>query len=153
MPRANECAFCEYLSGRRPYTVLWREPEVAVLVTREQRGISHLLVLPTAHRISILDVATLEASDLMIALRDAARTIASTEDSDGLSIWQNNGRPANQAIPHLHFHVAGTLPEGGTNFDKVPELTVAQTDEIARRLVANVPRTANRRVFGDVNED
>lgn len=147
IPPAEDCVFCDYLSGKRPYTVLWREPAVAVLITREQRGVSHLLVVPTTHRSSILDVVPHEAAALMIAIRDAAQTIARTDDSDGISVWQNNGRPAHQAIPHLHFHVAGTLPEGGTDFGHVPELKVGQTDEIARRLADNVPRAAQRRVF------
>lgn len=147
IPPPHPCAFCDYLTGKRPYTVLWREPGVAVLVTREQRGISHLLVIPSEHRSSILDVRPEEASALMLAIRDAAQTIADSDESEGLSIWQNNGRPAHQAIPHLHFHVAGTLPGGGTNFGEVPELTVRETDEIARRLAAYVPRAAQRRVF------
>lgn len=46
-------------------------------------------------------------------------------------VWQNNGIPAHQSLPHLHFHVAGTLPDGGTDWGDVPKLTLAQTDAIA----------------------
>lgn len=41
----NPCAFCDYLAGRRPYTILRRNDVVATLVTREQRGEGHLLVV------------------------------------------------------------------------------------------------------------
>ncbi|GAA1056222.1 hypothetical protein GCM10017608_27200 [Agromyces luteolus] len=139
LPHEERCAFCDYLSGNRPYTVLWREKRVAVLVTREQRGVGHVLVIPTRHIPTLLDLADWEARDLMIAIRDAARTIDLTFERPGIAVWQNNGKSARQAIPHLHFHVAGTLPGGGTDFSEVDELAVELTDEIGRTLAPSVP--------------
>jgi histidine triad (HIT) family protein len=72
----------------------------------------------------------------MMAIRNAARLIDTAYERPGIAVWQNNGIDANQKIPHLHFHVAGTLPDGGTEFGEVPELSVAETDAIARRLTA-----------------
>ena len=46
IPEQEPCAFCDYLSGARPFTILYRNDLIAVLVTREQRAIGHLLVLP-----------------------------------------------------------------------------------------------------------
>ena len=140
MPVESPCAFCQYLSGERPYTILWKEVNVAVLVTREQRGVSHLLVVPTRHIPSLLELEEFEAEDLMIALRDAARAIDDAFERPGVAVWQNNGIPANQAIGHLHFHVAGTLPGGGTEFGSVPELSISQTDEIGRLLTRHIPQ-------------
>lgn len=146
LPDEDDCAFCDYLARRRPYTVLWREQQVAALVTREQRGVAHLLVLPTRHVPSLLDLADDEAEAMMIAVRDAATTIDLAYERPGLAVWQNNGVPAHQAIPHLHFHVAGTLPSGGTDFGDVPELAVSATNAIGRRLAPFVPdRVASHR--------
>lgn len=140
---ATECAFCDYLSGKRPYTVLWQSRKVAVLVTREQRGTSHLLVLPVQHVASLLELRDEVAGDLMIALRDAALAIVGAHQSDGIAVWQNNGIPAHQKIGHLHFHVAGTLPDGGTEFGKVPELSIEETDHIAESLRNFLPKHAS----------
>jgi histidine triad (HIT) family protein len=52
----------------------------------------------------------------------------------GIAVWQNNGVEADQAISHVHFHVASTLPSGGTERGTVPELTVGQTEVIVERL-------------------
>lgn len=139
LPAEDRCAFCDYLTGARPYTVLWREDRVAVLVTREQRGIAHLLVIPTRHEPTLLDLADSEAGDLMIAVRDSARAISQAFERPGVAVWQNNGTAAHQAIPHLHFHVAGTLPGGGTDFGEVAERSVEETDDIGRKLTAFVP--------------
>lgn len=148
VPDEGSCAFCDYLNGARPYTILWRERRAAVLVTRQQRGIAHVLVIPTRHVATLLDLPDSQASDLMIAVRDAALTIDKAFERPGIAVWQNNGAPANQAIPHLHFHVAGTLPGGGTDFGEVEERSVAETDVIGRALSRAVPPrpTVGRRV-------
>lgn len=141
------CAFCDYLNGTRPYSILWRDPGAAVLVTREQRGISHLLVIPRRHVANILDLDAKSAAPLMLAVRDAARTIHSTHERPGIAVWQNNGFGANQTVGHLHFHVAGTLPGGGTDFGDVPEVGLDETERIAEALRPNVPMgTRGRRL-------
>ena len=57
LPAAKRCSFCDYLSGKRPFTILDRDEKTAILVTREQRGRGHVLVIPVAHRETILDIA------------------------------------------------------------------------------------------------
>ena len=131
VPEPGRCAFCAYLAGERPYTILWREPLVAVLVTRAQRGLPHVLVIPTRHVETILDVNDDEAGALIDDVRKVARLIDSAYERPGIAIWQNNGTPAHQEIPHFHFHVAGTLESGGTEWGSVRELSVAETDAIA----------------------
>lgn len=135
IPETDRCAFCDYLHGVRPYTILRRGELTATLVTREQRrGVAHVLVLPIAHRPTLLDLTSAEASALMAELIRGARAIDEVEQRPGIAIWQNNGVPAHQAIPHVHFHVAGTLPGGGTEFGTVDELPLAETEHIAERL-------------------
>jgi histidine triad (HIT) family protein len=136
MPTGGGCAFCDYLNGKRPYTIWDRNELVAILVTREQRGESHLLVMPVRHCESILDLTDEESGALMVGIRRAAQAIDWAEHRPGIAIWQNNGVPAHQTIPHLHFHVAGTLPGGGTDWSSVREWSVSETDEIGRRLTA-----------------
>ncbi|MFI6763293.1 HIT family protein [Micromonospora sp. NPDC050417] len=138
VPETDDCAFCDYLSGRRPYTIMCRLSLAAVLVTREQRGSAHLLVVPVRHCPTLLELEDHEATEVMHLVRRAARAIDLTERRPGIAVWQNNGVPANQTIPHVHFHVAGTLPEGGTEWGEVEELSLDQTDAIAARLNASL---------------
>lgn len=136
LPKNESCAFCAYLRGERPYTVLSRNADTAIFVTREQRGQPHLLVIPIRHVASILELTDEEAGSVAVAVRDAAKLIDRAYSKTGISVWQNNGIPAGQAISHVHFHVAGTLEGGGTQFGPVEEISVAETDKIANRLLA-----------------
>lgn len=131
IPHQERCSFCAYLAGERPYAIAERDELAAILVTREQRGVAHVLVIPTAHRESLLDMEDDESDAVMNGVRRAARAIAVTHDPTGIAVWQNNGRPANQSIPHVHFHVAATLPGGGTNWGEVPKISVEDARRIA----------------------
>lgn len=143
VPEQDSCAFCDYLAGDRPYTILHRDRVVAVLVTREQRGLGHLLVLPTRHYPTLLESEQVERHELLDTVAWAAAAIDIAYERPGIAVWQNNGTAAHQAIPHLHFHVAATLPGGGTNFDDVPELSIAETDLIAARILSTAPPIEN----------
>jgi histidine triad (HIT) family protein len=134
MPTLSRCAFCDYLSGKRPYTILLTTDLSAVLVTREQRGVGHVLVLPLAHRPTILDVTDEEAADLAITVKRMAMAIDAAYARPGIAVWQNNGTPANQSVSHVHFHVAGTVKGGGTDWGDVEELPLSETDAIAEVL-------------------
>jgi histidine triad (HIT) family protein len=132
--RERQCAFCAYLGGSRPYTILHRSELTATLVTREQRGAAHLLVLPTRHAPTILDLQGDEPAALMHGVIRAARAIERAESPEGIAVWQNNGIPAGQAIAHVHFHVAGTVPGGGTERGRVEEVSLEATNAIADQL-------------------
>ncbi|MFI6817211.1 HIT family protein [Nonomuraea sp. NPDC050328] len=134
LPIADPCPFCDYLTGQQPATILEQGQHAAILVTAWQRGQGHVLVIPVAHRATIMDVTPAEEQHLMSAVRRAAHAIAVAYDSGGIAVWQNNGVAAHQKVPHAHFHVAGTLPGGGTRTGEVPRLDLGETDRIAKRL-------------------
>jgi len=134
IPKNDGCAFCAYLRKERPYTILSRTKDTATFVTREQRGNPHLLVIPIRHVPTIIELTDEELASVAVAVREAAVLIDRAYSKPGIAVWQNNGIPAGQAISHVHFHVAGTLAGGGTEFGNVEEISVEETDKIAKKL-------------------
>jgi len=130
----HPCAFCEDLAGARPCTILYRDDVVALIVPHQQRGQGHVLVIPVQHRVTILDLTASERAAVMDATVRASAAVVAAFDPDGVAVWQNNGVPAFQSVPHVHVHVAGTLPGGGTDWGDAPLLPAAETDAIAERL-------------------
>jgi histidine triad (HIT) family protein len=139
LPSSASCSFCAYLGGERPYTILDRNDVTALLVTYEQRGRGHILVIPVRHRETILELTAEERSTVMNDVVRATRSIIGAFDPEGVAVWQNNGIPAHQSVPHVHVHVAGTLPDGGTDWGDVERLTLAKTDAIAEQLRPHLP--------------
>lgn len=134
VPVRGDCPFCAYLSGERPYAVVQKDAQVAIFVTREQRGIPHLLVIPVQHRETILDLTDDECGALLRGVRRAAAAIDAAYRRAGIAVWQNNGVPAHQSVHHVHFHVAGTLDEGGTRWGEVEKLSLDEAGLIAQRI-------------------
>jgi histidine triad (HIT) family protein len=134
LPTDEPCSFCDYLAGARPYTILARDSLTATLVTREQRGVGHVLGIPITHRETILEVDANEVAALMAHVQHAARALVEVYHAEGIAVWQNNGTPAHQSVPHVHFHVAATLPGGGTDWEDVARLSLEETEAIAARL-------------------
>ena len=139
LPEEDPCSFCAYLAGDRPYTILERGRLTALFVTFEQRGLGHVLVVPVAHRVTLFDLTQEEVMAMASATNRAAVAIRDAFDPEGIVIWQNNGIPASQSVPHVHVHVAGTVPAGGTIWGPVPRLSVTQTDLISERLRPYLP--------------
>lgn len=87
-----------------------------------------------AHRETILDLSDGEIAAVAAGVRAAAQAINDAYERPGIAVWQNNGTPAHQTIAHVHFHVAGTLPEGGADWGEVAEQPLEETDAIAQTI-------------------
>jgi histidine triad (HIT) family protein len=134
LPPDDPCWFCRYLAGTAPYTILERDGTTATLVTFEQRGRGHVLVIPIRHVTTIVELTPPEQWAVMDAVARATTAILGAFDPSGVAVWQNNGVPAHQTVPHVHVHVAGTLVGGGTEWGAVERLATGATDRIAARL-------------------
>ncbi len=64
----------------------------------------------------------------------AAKAIRDAFDPEGVRVWQNNGVAAEQSVPHVHVHIAGTVRDGGTGAGDVERLPTSATDAIGDRL-------------------
>ncbi len=99
------CLFCEIIAGKAPaYFVYEDETHVAIMDKYPiYRG--HTLVIPRKHHEKILDMSTESVVTLFSKIIPIARGVIEATSADGFNIGQNNGRAANQIIPHVHVHI------------------------------------------------
>ena len=97
------CRFCEIVSGDRDaHFVLEDERTLAFLDARPLFA-GHSLLVPRAHRETLLDLPDTELPELFGNARLLARAMEEGLGAEGSFVAINNR--VSQSVPHLHVHV------------------------------------------------
>ncbi len=108
------CVFCRIVAGELPASVIHRDQRCwAFLDVRPVRR-GHALVIPVRHAVHLheLDGAT-TARMWQLGQHIAAAHRASAIPCKGHNFLLNDGKAANQTVPHAHLHV---VPRTGGDF-------------------------------------
>jgi histidine triad (HIT) family protein len=108
----TSCSFCDDLSGARECVIVAENDFALAEMNERQFERGAMLVIPRAHRESILDIETRELEGVYRLARDVARAAAKALSAKGMNIFQNNGRKAGQSQPHFHVHVVPRYEDG-----------------------------------------
>jgi histidine triad (HIT) family protein len=65
----------------------------------------HLLVVPKESRETLAELSDDSAAAVGRALPRICRAVAAATGTPHCNVLLNNGQPAGQAVPHVHFHV------------------------------------------------
>ena len=149
LPQRDPCPFCENLAGRvaadsdtiKKWAFVERQDLAAAFVNPFQISHGAVLVVPTRHVPTILNLTEADAESMARLVRRVAQAVYQAFDPIGLNIYQNNGVASGQTIPHYHVHVVprypGDLPEILLGKDAVLisfEARVQIAEEIAQHL-------------------
>jgi histidine triad (HIT) family protein len=110
IPDLEPCPFCEYLSGAAESVFLNRGDVASAFlnVTQYERGAA--LVVTNAHVESLLAASEDEVAAVYREVRRVAALLVARLGATGVNVFQNNGRPAGQTVPHYHVHVVPRYP-------------------------------------------
>jgi len=112
------CLFCDIIAGKVDAHFVYNDKTHVAIMDKYpiQRG--HTLVIPRDHHERITDMNTEYVSLLFSKIPVIARAILEVTGADGFNIGQNNGRAANQIIPHVHVHIVPRYSNTGTTWTK-----------------------------------
>lgn len=101
-----DCVFCQILEGRAEGSVVYRDERAIVLLDLFPVREAHCLVIPVQHQPLLQDLEP----DLSAHLFELARRTIRAHKRAGLdvlahNVMVNDGREANQHVPHVHVHV------------------------------------------------
>jgi histidine triad (HIT) family protein len=99
------CSFCQDLAGERECAFIAENEFAAAEVNERQYERGAMLVIPRAHRESILDIEPAEIAEVYTLAREVARAATAAFGALGMSVFQNNGTKGAQSEPHFHVHV------------------------------------------------
>lgn len=116
--RQEGCVFCDAarkVIGFESLCIYQSERSMIVL-NKFPYNTGHLLILPKAHKGSLLDLSDNEFADLNVTLKLAMRAVQEIYVPPGMNLGLNQGRAAGAGIPdHLHYHLIPRW-EGDLNF-------------------------------------
>ena len=103
MPR---CIFCAIAAGEEPASRVWEDDVCCAFMDVAPISPGHVLVIPRRHARLIHELPQDVRRHLFDVGCRVRRAIgASSVAADGVNLMLNDGRAANQTVPHVHLHV------------------------------------------------
>jgi histidine triad (HIT) family protein len=128
------CLFCQILDGKIPAHFIYEDDSHVAIMDKYPIHRGHSLVIPRKHHEKITDMNVGEVSDLFSKVPSISRAVIEATGADGFNIGQNNGRAANQIIPHVLVHVIPRYTRIGVAW---PKRSIADDKEL-ERLAAKI---------------
>lgn len=134
-----DCLFCSIIRGEEEAVRIYEDGFALAILDRYPRGLGHTLVMPKRHHESVFDMSADEVGLLFEYSVAIAKALVKTLKADGVNIGVNNGRAANQLIPHVHIHVIPRFyGDSDMGFPRKRETTLEELEGVARRIRGEV---------------
>jgi histidine triad (HIT) family protein len=141
MNKSNEkCIFCKIINKSIPNAIIYEDEKFLVFLDRYPINYGHALLIPKDHFETILEMPLNLVGEMYSLVPQIAKSIINTIDGNGFNVSQNNGRSANQIIPHVHVHIVPRF-----SLEKVkgqwPMRKIANIEELkilAAKIIANI---------------
>ena len=104
------CIFCDIVAGKADASVVYEDERALIILDLFRVREGHALVIPKLHEQYVERLDDELAAHLLTLARRlvrAQRAVGIRADANNLVI--NNGKAANQHIPHVHLHVIPRL--------------------------------------------
>lgn len=126
MLNKQKCVFCQIVSGELPVSTIYEDENFLVIMDAYPLTPGHALIIPKQHQ-QYLDGITPENQQRLFELgsklmKSVSKAGFGAGDSN---LLLNDGRQANQTVPHIHLHV---IPRSKHDFLKnLPKLILHVT--------------------------
>ena len=97
--------FQKIIDGEIPCHRIYENDYVLAFLDIAPLSIGHTLVIPKEPVASLHELSAEGGAALGIALIKISSAIVKATGISNYNILQNNGAEANQAVPHVHFHI------------------------------------------------
>jgi histidine triad (HIT) family protein len=136
----QKCIFCKIINKSIPNAIIYEDEKFLVFLDKYPINYGHALLIPKDHFDTILEMPLNLVGEMYSLVPQIAKSIISTIDGNGFNVSQNNGRSANQIIPHVHVHIVPRF-----SLEKVkgqwPMRKIANIEELkilADKIIANI---------------
>ncbi|MDD4358339.1 MAG: HIT family protein [Candidatus Pacebacteria bacterium] len=104
--KQENCVFCKIINKELPCYKVYEDDLVLAFLSIGPASLGHTLVIPKEHYENIFDIE----EEALKRIAEVSKKIAiqmknNLEDVYGITIFQSNGRTAEQEVMHYHMHV------------------------------------------------
>ncbi len=138
MQKGMDCLFCNIISKKQDAYVIFEDDLHIAIMDKYPIQKGHSLVMPKIHREKIIDMSDDEVGKLFSMVPTIARGIMAATGADGFNIGQNNGRSANQIIPHVHVHIIPRYNKVGNLWTRRMITKDTDLDDLAKKIRKNM---------------
>ena len=134
------CVFCAIIRGQSPVAKVYEDNTFLAFMDKYPITSGHTLVLPKYHYGDLFQMTEDEVGNLYRVVHTIASAVYNATGAQGLNTGQNNGKAANQIVPHVHVHIIPRY-EKDSRDGKWPSRKVSeyrQLEEIANRIKKNL---------------
>ena len=103
MPEAT--LFDRIIRGEVPSHPVYEDDRVYAFLDIGPQSPGHLLVVPKESRETIAELSDESSAAIGRVLPRICRAVEKATGTPHCNVLLNNGKPAGQAVPHVHFHV------------------------------------------------
>lgn len=128
------CLFCQILNGKIPAHFIYEDDTHVAIMDKYPIHRGHSLVIPREHHEKLTDMNMEQVSVLFSKVPTIARAVLEATGADGFNLGQNNGRAANQIIPHVHVHVIPRYAKIGPAWPKRSIASENELEELAAKI-------------------
>ena len=136
--KGMDCLFCNIKSKKQDAYVIFEGDSHIAIMDKYPIQKGHSLVMPKIHREKIIDMSDDEVGKLFSMVPTIARGIMAATGADGFNIGQNNGRSANQIIPHVHVHIIPRYNKVGNLWTRRMITNDTDLDDLAKKIRNNM---------------
>ena len=101
----HNCIFCQIVTKNLPNAIIYEDEKFLAFLDRYPINYGHSLIIPKVHFDNILEMPPDLVGEMYTLVPHIARAIINSINGNGFNVSQNNGRSANQIIPHVHVHI------------------------------------------------
>ena len=129
MNNRHYCIFCSIINGSSEGITVYDNDHFLVLMDKYPISHGHTLVIPKKHYDNLLFMPSDEVGKLYSLVSIIAKAVVSAVSADGFNVGQNNGKSANQIIPHVHVHIIPRFNNDNAN-GRWPTRYIAKEEEL-----------------------
>jgi histidine triad (HIT) family protein len=127
----NSCIFCDIITKKSPRVDVYEDDNFVVLMDKYPMSRGHTLIIPKIHYDNLILMPRTEVGRLYSLVPIVAGAIVTAVKADGFNVGQNNGKAANQIVPHVHVHIIPRFNDDSTN-GRWPTRRVASHEELSK---------------------